>query len=100
MNYPLTILTPEGAVYEGEVEAVTVNAYNGSLGVLAHHAPMISAVREGVASVTVGGNKSWFALGEGTLEVRPPRALLLLDYAEQADSEEDAKRIISERDHG
>ena len=98
MNYPLTILTPEGAVFDGEVEALTVNAYHGSLGVLANHAPMLAAVREGAVSVTLDGEKSWYAVGEGTLEVRPPRALVLAGFAVKAGSEAEAKEILSKRD--
>ena len=98
MNYPLTILTPEGPVFDGEAEALSVTAYHGSLGVMANHAPMISAVVEGVGSVTRDGVKTWYALGEGTLEVRPPRALLLIDYAVEAGSAEEAKLVVAERE--
>jgi F-type H+-transporting ATPase subunit epsilon len=93
MSYPLTILTPEGPVFNGDVEALSLTAYEGSLGVLTGHAAMLSAVREGVCKLTISGQEKWFVLGEGTLEVRPPRAILLLDYAVTAKSEADAKAI-------
>jgi len=95
MSYPLTILTPEGPVFDGEVDALTVVAYEGSLGVLTGHAAMLSAVREGVGKVTLAGQEKWYVLGEGTLEVRPPRAILLLDYANAVASEAEAKALLA-----
>ena len=90
MKFPLTILTPAGPAFKGDADAISITATDGSMGVLANHAPMIAAVTEGAGKITVNGKDTWYALGEGTLEVRPPQVLLLIDYAEAADSKADA----------
>lgn len=90
-SFPLRILTPEGPVIDAEVESLVVPAYNGSLGVMAGHAPMISAVVIGPGKVIENGMTRWFVFGEGTLEVRGPDVILLVDFAEKAENYEAAK---------
>jgi F-type H+-transporting ATPase subunit epsilon len=90
-SFPLRILTPEGPVVDAEVETLVVTAYNGSLGVLAGHAPMIAAVMIGPGKVVQNGSTTWYVFGEGTLEVRGPDVVLLADFAEKAANYEAAK---------
>ncbi len=90
-SFPLRIFTPEGPIVDGEVETIVVTAYNGSLGVLAGHAPMISAVVIGPGKVVQSGATQWYVFGEGTLEVRGPDVVLLVDFAEKADNYDAAK---------
>jgi F-type H+-transporting ATPase subunit epsilon len=97
-HFPLRILTPEGPILDAEVELITVTAYNGSLGVMAGHAPMISAVVIGPGKVVQDGKTQWYVFGEGTLEVRSPDVILLLDFAEKFDSYEAAKAHTIEAD--
>lgn len=95
-SFPLKVLSPEGPVLESEATYLQVTAYNGSLGVLAHHAKMISAVVAGPGKVEQDGGTTWFAFGEGTLEVRGPEVVLLVDFAEKADSLDDARTRVAE----
>ena len=44
----LKIITPEGVLFEGESDAETFPGMAGSFDVLPHHAPLITALREGV----------------------------------------------------
>jgi len=90
-SFPLRIFTPEGPVVDSEVESIMVTAFNGSLGVLAGHAPMISAVIVGPGKVIENGTTTWYVFGEGTLEVRGPDVVLLVDFAEKADNFDAAK---------
>jgi F-type H+-transporting ATPase subunit epsilon len=90
-SFPLRIFTPEGPVVDSEVESIMVTAFNGSLGVLAGHAPMISAVIVGPGKVIENGTTTWYVFGEGTLEVRGPDVVMLVDFAEKADNYEAAK---------
>ncbi|MGA0333237.1 MAG: F0F1 ATP synthase subunit epsilon [Kiritimatiellia bacterium] len=90
-SFPLRIFTPEGPVVDAEVESLVVTAYHGSLGVLAGHAPMITAVVIGPGKVVENGGTRWYVFGEGTLEVRGPDVVLLVDFAEAADNYEAAK---------
>jgi F-type H+-transporting ATPase subunit epsilon len=90
-SFPLRILTTEGPVLDTEVDSLVVTAYHGSLGVLAGHAPMISAVVVGPGKVVKEGTSQWYVFGEGTLEVRGPDVVLLIDFAEKVESLEAAK---------
>ncbi len=90
-SFPLRILTPEGPVIDAEVEILVVPAYNGSLGVMAGHAPMIAAVVIGPGKVVSNGTTTWYVFGEGTLEVRGPDVILLVDFAEKTANYEAAK---------
>lgn len=90
-TFPLRVFTPEGPVVDAEVETIVATAYNGSLGILAGHAPMISAVVIGPGKVTIDGTTTWYVFGEGTLEVRGPDVVLLVDFAEKSDNYEAAK---------
>ena len=49
--FQLSIVTPEGQVYEDQVEGVVAPGEWGSFGVLAFHAPMVAALEAGVLSV-------------------------------------------------
>ena len=46
-SFRLCVVTGDGTVYEGEVESVRVPTGFGSVGILAHHAPMLCAVEKG-----------------------------------------------------
>lgn len=95
MSFPLRVLSPEGPIFSDEVEAIQVTAFEGSLGVLPGHAPMLSALKTGPAKFTRSGKELWYVLGDGTLEVRPPEVILLVDYAEKAASADEAKRLAA-----
>ena len=95
-SFPLRILTPEGSVLDAEVDAIQVTAYHGSMGVLAGHAPMISAVVIGPGKVVRDGKSQWYVFGEGTLEVRQPEVVVLVDFAEEVDSLDAAKLAAAE----
>ena len=53
----LKIITPEGVLFEGESEAVTFPGLAGSFDVLPHHAPLITALREGVIRYRAEGKE-------------------------------------------
>lgn len=53
----LKIITPEGVLFEGESDAVTFPGMAGSFDVLPHHAPLITALREGVIRYRVEGQE-------------------------------------------
>lgn len=95
-TFPLKILSPEGPILEAEVEHLQVPAYNGSMGILAGHAKMISAILTGPGKVEVGGSTTWYAFGEGTLEVRGPEVILLVDFAEKAKDLDDARTRVAQ----
>jgi len=86
-TFELAILTPERAVFEGPVEYVEVPGREGSLGVLAHHAELVTLLSAGRLTARRSGGEelSWRVSG-GFFEVANDRATVLADeVAEAAD---------------
>lgn len=61
----LTVITPRGISYEGEVGRVQLRSTNGLLEVLENHAPMIAEVKSG----NIVTDKEEIRCGDGVLKV-------------------------------
>jgi F-type H+-transporting ATPase subunit epsilon len=82
--FQLTVLTPTRTLMDEPVESVTAPGSEGYLGVLAHHAPLITALRSGKLSVRFrDGRTRDYALSGGFLEVSGNRAVILADTLEE-----------------
>jgi F-type H+-transporting ATPase subunit epsilon len=81
--FELSILTPEKSVFEGQVEYVQVPGTEGYLGVLAHHAALVTALMPGTLTVrrAGGGEERWQVTG-GFFEVSNNQATVLADGVE------------------
>ena len=79
----LAILTPERTVFEGAVEYVQVPGSQGYLGVLAHHAALVTALAPGTLTVRApGGAEERWRVSGGFFEVSNNRATALADAIE------------------
>lgn len=91
----LTIVTPEKTALSAKpVDAVTIPAHGGELGVLPGHAPLVTQLREGVLHYRDGHHKEVFAVLNGFAEVFQDKVLVLAEAAELAKevSEERARQ--------
>ena len=78
--FHLSIMTPEKAVFEGSVEYVEVPGAEGYLGVLAHHAGLVTALAAGTLTVRKSdGAEEKVAVSGGFFEVSNNRASVLAD---------------------
>ncbi len=91
MPLHLEIVTPERRAFEGDVDEVIVPGSEGELGILPHHAPLISLLGHGVLRFKRGGEEEEFAIFGGFLQVRPDRVVVLAETADMA-SEIDVTR--------
>jgi F-type H+-transporting ATPase subunit epsilon len=84
--FTFRLVTPQRLLLESEVVSLQVPGSEGYLGVLAHHAPLITALRPGRLDVrdTKGATRS-YAVSGGFLEVSGNRATVLADTAERKD---------------
>jgi len=81
-TYDLSLVTPDGPVFEGEVEMVVVPGAAGEIGVLARHAPLIAMLKAGGIRVHVTeGQVTEYASGPGFFKVEQDRAIALVDDA-------------------
>ncbi len=81
----LDIVTAERVVYSEEVDAVIAPGAEGQLGILPHHAPLMTILTAGELVVRKGGAEDSLAISGGFLEVRPDRVIVLADSAERAE---------------
>jgi F-type H+-transporting ATPase subunit epsilon len=83
-TFRLTVLTPARTLLEAEVQSITAPGSEGYLGVLANHAPLITALMPGKLTVRdAQGTERTFALGGGFLEVSENSAHILADAVEE-----------------
>jgi F-type H+-transporting ATPase subunit epsilon len=83
-TFDLSLVTPEGAAYEGEAEMVIVPGAAGEIGVLARHAPLIATLKAGSVRVyrTIDPEQiEEYAVGPGFFKVEQDRAIALVDDA-------------------
>jgi F-type H+-transporting ATPase subunit epsilon len=84
-TFDLSLVTPEGAAYEGEAEMLIVPGASGEIGVLARHAPLVAMLKAGEIRVKAGNEWTSFAAGPGYFKVQQDRALVLVDDAVRAE---------------
>ncbi|NMH70585.1 F0F1 ATP synthase subunit epsilon [Bacillus sp. RO3] len=82
----VNIVTPDGPVYDSEVEMVSTKAQSGELGILPGHIPMVAPLQIGAVRLKKGGNTELVAVSGGFLEVRPEQVTILAQSAESAEA--------------
>jgi F-type H+-transporting ATPase subunit epsilon len=80
----VVIISPEKTVYDGEAESVVAPAWDGELGILRNHAPLMAILGSGEMRVTHGGTVSRFRVEGGFLQVVENVVTVLSEKAETA----------------
>ncbi len=80
----LEIVTPERLAYSDTVDSVQLPGIEGELGVLPHHAPLVSMLGVGELRIRKGGAEESFAIAGGFLQVRPDRVVVMAETADMA----------------
>jgi len=95
-TFHFDLVSPEKLLFSGEVDQVDVPGSEGDFGVLAGHAPLVSALRPGIMRVTVSNQTQNMVVLGGFAEVSQDGKLTVL--ADLADSVEDFNRdVLAER---
>jgi F-type H+-transporting ATPase subunit epsilon len=93
-KFDLSLVTPDGPAFEGEVEMIIVPGAAGEIGVLARHAPLIATLKAGSTRVYLNRTTDdvrEFATGAGFFKVEQDRAIALVDDAIPAEEIDDAR---------
>ncbi|HLL86794.1 MAG TPA: ATP synthase F1 subunit epsilon [Thermoleophilaceae bacterium] len=108
--FPVEVLTPEGKVFEGEVEMLSTRTGEGSIGVLANHAPLLAILEPTELRLHKEGDEvESYAQAEGYLQVIENSALVLVeeclrpDDIDRSDIEsrlDDARSSLEEAEEG
>ena len=94
--FNVKILTPERRFMDGDIEALTVNAPDGSVTILADHAPFIMPVSIGTIKIRKDGKWEEAVNSEGFLEVHHLGVLVFVQACERPD-EIDTRRAEEAR---
>jgi F-type H+-transporting ATPase subunit epsilon len=102
LSIKLDVVTAERVVYSDYVDTIVAPGIVGQLGILPHHAPLMTTLQPGELLITKGGEELSLAITGGFLEVRPDRVIILADAAERAEEidiarAEEAKRRAQEK---
>jgi len=93
-TFSVSLVTPEGPAFDGEIEMMVVPGADGEIGVLARHAPLVALLKAG--STRIYRDRSSedvleFATGPGFFKVEQDRALALVDDAVEARDIDDSR---------
>ncbi|WP_078431992.1 F0F1 ATP synthase subunit epsilon [Metabacillus halosaccharovorans] len=82
----VNVVTPDGPVYDADVEMVSVKAQSGELGILPGHIPMVAPLQIGAVRLKKGSSTELVAVTGGFIEVRPDKVTILAQAAETVES--------------
>lgn len=80
----LEILTPERVAYSDQVEMLTAPSTSGVIGILPHHIPLFTRLKEGEVKIVKDRQEYYLAIGGGFLEVTPQKVIVLVTEAYHA----------------
>jgi F-type H+-transporting ATPase subunit epsilon len=96
MPLHLEIVTPEKRAYDDMVDAVVLPGSEGELGVLPHHAPLISMLGAGELRIRKSGTEESFAIVGGFVQVLPDKVVVMAETADLA-AEIDLEKALEAR---
>ncbi len=85
MPLHLEIVTAEKMVYQDDVDMVIAPAWDGEVGILPHHAALLTILQVGELRVKKGGSEQSLVIAGGFMEVSNGRVTVLADAAEHAE---------------
>lgn len=94
-TFHFDLVSPERLLFSGDVDQVDVPGTEGDFGVLAEHAPFVSAVRPGILTIIEQGQPLRVVVSGGFAEVGSGRLTVLADFAVPAE-DFDAAQLASE----
>ena len=89
----VSLVSPERTLFEGEAQRITCHTIDGVVGILPHHAPLVTALVAGeLEIVAVDGSTHLFHVGGGFAEVQPGSVVAILAESSERVAEIDAAR--------
>lgn len=82
MTIRCEIVSQDRTVFQDDVDAVILPGVAGEMGILPHHAPVLTILKYGVIKVRKGNKEELFAVAGGMAEVQPQIVTILADAAE------------------
>ncbi len=82
MTIRCEIVSQDRTVFQGDVDIVILPGAAGEMGILPHHAPVLTTLKYGVIKIRREGREELFAVAGGMAEVQPDVVTILADAAE------------------
>jgi F-type H+-transporting ATPase subunit epsilon len=79
------IVSQDRMVFEGDADIVVLPGTDGEMGILPHHAPLLTTLKIGIIKVRSGGKEAVFTVAGGIAEVQPDIVTVLADAAENVE---------------
>jgi F-type H+-transporting ATPase subunit epsilon len=76
-----SILTPDRYLFEGEIAFAVVQVYNGEMGFLVDHAPLIAELGLGEVRLQDGKTTEYFIIEGGVVEIKENKLIILTELA-------------------
>jgi F-type H+-transporting ATPase subunit epsilon len=84
-TFRLEIVTAEKMIFSDDVSAVIAWGVEGQLGILPHHAPLMTMLQPGDLMIRKNKEEEYLVISGGFLEVRPDKVIILADACERAE---------------
>ncbi len=78
----VSVISPEKTLFEGEVDSLVAPAYDGELGVLPQHAPLMTLLGRGELRLGAGGSAGRFRVAGGFMQVIHDQVRVVTESAE------------------
>ena len=72
------IITPDKSLYQGQADLITVPGTSGSIGILNHHAPLVSSLKKGEIKIVLNEKEEFFKIEGGVIEGSQNKVIVLV----------------------
>ncbi len=83
-RFNVSVISPERTLYEGEAHFAVVPAFDGEIGILVDHAPLMAVLGDGILRLETEEGMRRFRLSGGSVQVVENRVSVLSEKAEEA----------------
>ena len=95
-KFHVSVVAPEGPVWDGEADFLVARSIEGEIGILADHEPVMAALATGAVSIEADGEKTLIGVHGGFLQVLANTVTLLTDRAQIVEGDTDEARKLAE----
>ena len=85
MSIRCEIISQDRIVFQGDADMVLLPGTDGEMGILPHHAPLLTTLKYGIINVRSQGKETIFTVAGGIAEVQPDVVTILADAAENVE---------------
>ncbi|RPG94343.1 MAG: ATP synthase F1 subunit epsilon [Candidatus Pelagibacter sp. TMED253] len=85
-NFLVEIISPNKSILKAEATEATIPSYEGQMGILKNHIPIITFLRPGLIKIKQNNDEKFFFVEDGTIEFKDNNLLILTSTAKKLDS--------------